>query len=443
MSGASKAIRSGPMRIALVVSLCALPASALAQPMDLYGFNPRAVAMAGVQAASDGNFTATYYNPALLRGGEAGVGFNWGDPSLSITQTGSALPNQTLTAQRPVDYAGLTFGAAVPLGGLLKDKVTLGLGAYVPARHVFRSHVFDEGTAYFLRYDSAPERLQLSLGASVRPLEWLSLGAGLQISSDYGGSADFSAVLGTTSPGGIIRRNLNSDVTGAFGPVAGIAVGPFRGVRIFGFWRGELKTQFTQPINVDLGTFGTLTVQVHGITQYSPHVGGLGGSIALLDDRLLLAADVGVEGWSATPPLVPQISIALPQTLQDLGYNRAVVSRDIEMKFSDIVVPRFGAEWRQGPRLKVRAGYFYRPTAVPDQTGRTNFLDADAHVMSLGAGFSFDDPLQMAHALTLDAAAQFTALTGREVVKTGTFSNPNYKFGGTQLDLGIAAKYEF
>ena len=66
------------MKALLLATLWALPA--IAQPMDLYGFNPRAVAMAGVQAASDGNFTASYYNPALLRGGEVGLGFL--DPGL-------------------------------------------------------------------------------------------------------------------------------------------------------------------------------------------------------------------------------------------------------------------------------------------------------------------------------------------------------------------------
>ena len=433
------------MRI-LTALLFALPAVAVAQPMDLYGFNPRAVAMAGVQAASYGNFTAAYYNPALLRGGEAGLGFNWGDPLVSINQIGTALPNQQLSAQRPVDYAGLTFGAAVPLGGLLKHKVTLGLGVYAPVRHVFRSHLIDEGTGYFLRYDSAPERLQLSLSVAVHPLRWLSVGAGVQVSSDYGGAADFSAVLGPmTTPGKIIRRRLDSDVIGAAGPVAGVALGPFEGVRVFGFWRGQLKTQFTQPINVDLGTFGSLDVTVTGITQYSPHVGGLGGSISVLKDRLLIAVDFAYEGWSTTPQLVPVITINLPQTLQDLAFNKVVLSPAVAMNFRDTVVSRLGVEWRQGERLKLRGGYFFRPTPVPPQTGRSNFLDADAHVLSLGAGWSFDDPLQMASALTIDAAAQVTVLAGREVVKDKMVpnKNPDYSFGGTHLDLAVAVKYEF
>jgi long-chain fatty acid transport protein len=428
------------MRTLLVV--LAFPAVAAAQPMDLYGFNPRAVAMAGVEAASDGNFTAAYYNPALLKGGEVGIGFNWGSPSMSIQQTGTALPNQELSAQRPVDYAGITVGAAVPLDGLLKGKATVGLAVYSPIRHVFRSHLIDEGTAYFLRYDSAPERLQLSLSAAVHPLSWLSVGAGFQVSSNYGGAADFSAVLGTTGPGRVIRRRLDSDVIGAAGPIVGVAAGPFKTVRIFGFWRGELKTEFTQPINVDLGTFGSLDVSVRGITQYSPHVGGLGASVTLFGDRLLLAADVAYEAWSTTPQLVPVITINLPQTLQDLAFNARVDSRTLEMNFSDIVVLRLGAEWRQGGRLKLRAGYFYRPTMIPPQTGKSNFLDSNAHVVSLGAGWSFDDPLKMAEAITVDLAGQVTALEGGTVVKDGPNNNPNYTFGGTHVDLGIAVKYE-
>src|SRR5690242_3850161 len=113
------------------------------------------------------------------------------------------------------------------------------------------------------------------------------------------------------------------------------------------------------------------------------------------------------------------------------------------MGFSDIVVPRAGAEWRPLERLALRLGYLLRPTPVPDQTGRTNFLDSMAHLVSLGGGWSFDDPLKMARALTVDAAAQLTILQDRAVVKSGANKNPNYHFGGTHLALSLALKYEF
>ncbi len=430
------------MRLALVCLLLSASA-AFAQPMDLYGFTPRPVAMAGVQAAAQHDFTASYYNPALLDTGSVGVGFGWGAPSTFVHQTADAVGSQQLRAQKPVDYSGLALGAAIPLTGRLKNRVTLGFAVYVPTRHVFRSHAIDEATAYFLRYDNAPERFQLSFSASVRPFEWLSLGAGLQVSSDYTGSADFTAVLGTTMPGRVTQRSLGSEVFGAFAPVAGVAVGPFKHVRVLGYWRGEMKASYTQPINVDLGTFGALTVNVNGITEYAPHQAGLGVAVDLLGGKLELGADLGWEHWSATPTLVPDITIDLPQTLHDLGFDKQVVSRPVEMGFRDTWVPRVGAEWRALDRLKLRAGYAFRPSPVPPQTSLTNFLDSDSHLLSLGGGWTFDDPLQMAKGLTLDGAAQLTLMSPREVNKVGNNKNPNYRFGGSALYLGVAARYDF
>jgi long-subunit fatty acid transport protein len=423
-------------RSLFVATLFALPA--FAQPMDLYGFTPRSIAMGGVQASADGDYSAAYYNPALLSRGAVGIGFNWGDPNMSITP---ATSTPQLSAQTPVDYAGLTLGAAIPLIGLLKDKVTLGFDIYLPVRHVFRSHIIDEGTAYFLRYDNAPERFQLSMGLDVRPVEWLSIGGGAQVLSNYGGSAEFDAVLGMNMPGGIIRRRLDSEVLGVFAPVAGLAVGPFKGFKVMAYWRGEMVTTFNQPINVDLGTFGSLDVQVNGVTSYSPHVVGLGVSYTGLGDRLTVGADLAWEHWSAIPQLVPDIHIDLPQTLIDLGFNGQVVSRQVTMGFSDTWVPRLGAEYRPLDRLAVRLGYVLRPTPVPDQSGRTNFLDSTAHLASFGGGWTFDDPLKMARALVVDAAVQMTFLTPREVVKSGPNNNPNYSFGGSQLVLSLAVKY--
>jgi long-chain fatty acid transport protein len=435
------------MRALLVAVVLSSPA--WAQPMDLYGFSPRSVAMGGVQAAADGQASAAYYNPALLGRGSVGVGYNWGRPFTFIEETAAPTMGQMLTARQPVDYSGITFDAAVPLQGLLEGKAFIGFDLYVPVRHVFRAHIIDDNTAWFLRYDNAPERFQIALSAGARPVPWLSVGGGVQVLSNYGGYAEFEAVLGTMTPGRVIRRRLDSEVLGVFAPVVGLAVGPFdslpgeplRSLKLSGFWRGEMKTTFEQPIAVDLGTFGALDVLVKGVTEFSPHTFGVGLSSTLLDGKLLVAADLGFERWSVTPPLVPDIHIDLPQTLKDLGFNGEVESRDVEMGFADVWVPRLGVEWRPVERLAVRAGYVYRPTPAPDQSGRTNFLDSTAHLMSLGGAWTFDDPLRMAKGLTVEGAAQLTALNGRAVEKQGNNVNPNYRFGGSHLALAVAVRY--
>jgi long-subunit fatty acid transport protein len=166
-------------------------------------------------------------------------------------------------------------------------------------------------------------------------------------------------------------------------------------------------------------------------------------AIDLLEGKLSLGVDGAWEHWSATPALVPDITIILPKTLTDLGFNKTVVSKTIDMGFSDTFVARIGAEYLMLERLRLRAGYVYRPTPTPAQTGQTNFLDTDAHLISVGAGWTFDDPLQMAKSLSVDGAAQLTLLTPTDVNKVGNNKNPNYRYGGSAWFFGGAVRYDF
>ena len=417
--------------------------AARAQPMDVYGFNPRSLAMGGVQAASAKDFSAVYYNPALLREASFGLGVAYSRPFVGATATAEPQAWQTpVDPQLPPDYLGITTGFAVSVGGVLRGRLTAGVAAYIPKGHVFRSRLFDESTPTFYRYDSPPERLQLVLGLSARPVEWLSLGAGAQVLSNYGGVSTITANLGTTGPGHVVDRTLDSEVTGEASPVVGLAVGPFHGAQVLATWRGEHKTNFTMPIGVNMGAFGSIDVSVEGVMHYSPNTVVLGATTKLLSGRLELAADVDYQQWSKAPPPVAVVNFTLPETLVSLGFNRDVVSRPVDMGFVDTFTPRLGAEWTPTDAYAVRLGYCFRPTMVPDQTGRSNFLDSNAHLVSAGVGVAFEDPLGWAKRLWLEGAAQWTLLSQRQVTKQGVNATPDYRFGGSLLDLTVAARYE-
>lgn len=416
--------------------------SGFAQPMDLYGFTPRSIAMGNTQAASDGTFAAAYFNPALLREADVGVGFSSATPSTWITALEEPTDRQQLDAKQPVDYQGATLGFTVPMRGKLRGKASIGFALYAPVRHLFRSHLLDETTAAFTRYDNGPERFQLALSLGVHPVEKLSVGVGLQVLPTIGGGAAFEAILGNrTLPGRVIQRRLDLDVVAAAAPLVGIAAGPFRGVRLYGFWRGELRTRAALPVTLELGDFGRADVSLEGTLHFAPHQAGLGASVTLLHDKLVLGLDAQWEHWSAAPAPVATIEATLPDTFAALGFNTSILSRELSAGYSDTIVPRIGAElthraWR------FRAGYLFRPTPVPAQTGRSNFLDSHAHLASLGAGYAFDDPLEMANALHLDAAVQGTFFHTREVRKEGTSATPNFAFGGSHWLFNVALRYE-
>ncbi len=92
------------------VTLCLLllPSFALAQPMDLFGSGPKSIAMGGVQIAADDDYTAAYYNPALLWHGSVGFGINYTAPSFNVQATAEPVGEQALLWRKPVDYTGVT-----------------------------------------------------------------------------------------------------------------------------------------------------------------------------------------------------------------------------------------------------------------------------------------------------------------------------------------------
>ena len=434
---AGRAVRA----LAAVVALLGVP-TAQAQSFSLYGVTPRSIGLGGAQGASQGDYAATFYNPALLDRGDVGFSFHWQKPFLSVAKLDPSSP-QELNAVLPPDFAGWSVGFAAPLFGLLKDKATVGLAVYIPHRQVFRTRMIDESTPYFLRYDNAPARIQIAAGFSARPWRWVSIGAGAQVMSDYGGEAVFTARLPSAGTGVVLRRNLSSEVAGVAAPTVGLALGPWAGVRGFLVWRGELKAIYALPITVDLEDFGALDVMVNGVSHYAPHALSGGASVRLWDEKLLLTADVTWEHWSAVPPLVADIDIHLAGTLALVTPTPDVSSRDIAMDFSDTVTARLAGELFVHPRVPLRLAYGLRMTPTPPQTGRTNFLDTTTHLLSLGSGYVFDDPLQMAKGLALEASAQLAILPGQDVVKSGPNNNPDYRFGGAVLALAVGARYQF
>jgi long-chain fatty acid transport protein len=129
--------------------------------------------------------------------------------------------------------------------------------------------------------------------------------------------------------------------------------------------------------------------------------------------------------------------------------------------FEDRLVPRLGAEYVLGfgarrkvsgsdvelplVQIPVRAGYAYERSPVPDQTGRTNFVDADRHTVSLGAGLTLNAPGKiLAGTLRLDAHAALSILPERVITK----ANPSdfigdFRADGTMINVGATLGASF
>jgi hypothetical protein len=441
-----------------------VPTAASAQEFDLFGFNPRAVSMGGVQAAADGDFTAAYYNPALLHGASVGVGYTYEQPFFKETTLGPPTFGVS-SVHKLTDAEGYTFGFSVPLGGVVHDWVTLGFGGYLPSAGLYSARLIDDGSGVFYRYENAPDQFQLFAGASLRPLPWLSVGAGAQVFGNVGGSNNFVAQLGPSSPpvnGNIASSELVSNTSGAAAPVVGVALGPVYGVRLYASWRGRAAASYTEPIEVTLEPqgIGNLSVSVHGTYHFTPDEVDVGVSWELLHGRLLLALDVDYEAWSEAPPPLAFIGVGLPPALS-LAYDASINQQSLcvappgasgqcsttQVGFTDIVYPRFGAEWRATDRFSVRGGYLFQPSFIPHQVAvpfaNATLLDSDTHVLSAGVGYALNDPLKLAHRLVIEAAVQLAVAMPRTYEEDNDSGKLTYQTSGVTLATPISLRYDF
>jgi len=103
----------------------------------------------------------------------------------------------------------------------------------------------------------------------------------------------------------------------------------------------------------------------------------LGGGIAYTGfENLLLTADISWTQWSAWDVIEIELADGTPA--------------DLETKWEDGVRFSAGLEYKVMDPLKIRAGYYTEPTAIPDQTLSITIPDINRrHAINIGASYCF------------------------------------------------------
>ena len=101
----------------------------------------------------------------------------------------------------------------------------------------------------------------------------------------------------------------------------------------------------------------------------------VGVEVEVVEDFLWVEVDYKWTGWSTL------------DTLEIDFKDPTVADREIDFDWEDVHMVMVGAEVQATEWLRLRAGYFYDTTPVPDRTLGPRLPDADRHGMSVGAGF--------------------------------------------------------
>ena len=169
----------------LAVATAVMPSHA--SIFDTYGKGARGTALGGSLVALSATYEAVYYNPANLLAKKAnhlGISVSGVFPMLSLEPSA---PDASFQPLLPSLNGGLTLGISVPFGGVLKNKVGLGVTFFHPLGKVTRVESIDPATPYFYRYQSLPSKFILAAALAAEPVPWLRFGIGTQVLAELGG----------------------------------------------------------------------------------------------------------------------------------------------------------------------------------------------------------------------------------------------------------------
>ena len=211
-----------------------------ADMFDLYGFQPRAAAMAGSHTAVADDFTAVFYNPAglsLNRRVVTGAGYLVASPALDV-QLENPVEGLSTPVEPPIMH-GLTVGALFPLGAALDDRIAIGFGIFLPSGYMARGEMLDPRTPQFYRYQNAPQKMSVLSGAAVEITSWLHAGIALHMLSDITGEIDLSLDLPNVQVRpGVVQVNVPAKAS----PIGGVLLIPLPGLRVGASYRQAIQS---------------------------------------------------------------------------------------------------------------------------------------------------------------------------------------------------------
>lgn len=405
--------------------------------------------MGGAHTAMSEDFTAVYYNPAGLTAASEpgfGIGFMLSRPQLSLEFDKS---ERAIAELEPPGSDGVTFGAVFPLGGAaVRNRVVMGLGLNVPTSSLLNGQALDPAIPHWYMYQALPRRIVASLGLGVLPLDWVSLGLGVQFLAGVEGQLDYELDV---VAGRLVRKTVTFDIVPNAAPILGLELRPLQGLRIGISYRASIESDVDLPVEFVATGIAELEILTAFQVQYTPHQLSVGASYAWAELDLKLAADLTWAMWSLAPD--PSVASSIDvggELFAGTGFDQILDApapgqeRNVDLAFRDIWVLRLGAERALG-MFSVRAGYAIRPSPAPLQTSGTNYVDVTTHQVSLGGGVRFLDPLQiLANPLTVDVAAALLYAPNRRYEKVDA-QDPvgGYDASGVIWVLGLALRYEF
>jgi long-subunit fatty acid transport protein len=371
--------------------LVLLAATAHASGPDLYGLSPRSGALAGAGVADGDGWDQVYTNPAGLADAHR--------RTLTLGYTG---------ARDRLFLDGQTHGVAgsnaillgvvlpIPFGGVLKDRVTLGLGFYLPTAFVTRASAPYPDVPRLPLLDARAQVVSVMVAGGFHLHDRVDVGVGVLALAALVGN-----ITVTEDAAGNSSTTSNQELVTKLSPVVGVRVRATPWLRLGLVYRGQSSAQYDVKIVASLGKsipIAIPTLDIAGTAQFDPHQ--LHAEAAFAVRWATIMVGLGWKHWSDFPLPAKNPTTGTPPQAQP--------------GFHDTVVPRLAVEAKKalpyGLKVVGRLGYAYEESPQAAHT-QSVYVDADRHILGAGAGLGW---IRGKLGLHLDAFAEWQRLARAE-----------------------------
>lgn len=456
-----------PLLLALALAWLGTLATsrASAQPMDTYGIGSRSIAMGGAVTADVSDFSANYYNPAgLVRGDQLRLSIGWYGAIHDLNVDGRSSNVDPLH--------GAVMGLVVP-GHIGDFRFAFGLAVHLPDDAVSRTRSLPHAQPRWELYDNRGHRTYLATHVAIRPFDWLLIGGGISFLSTSTNELTLRGDLNITRPTmSHLESSLSANLTTIRYPQVGIQVIPIPELSFGLVYRGQFALNNTliaeagcarddpgcahpaQFSGVGSPFRGYFDLFTQSVNAFVPQQLSLGASWSITPEFRMNLELTWVNWSSYVSPIGTSritLEIDLPDSLRDMIRVPSAIAgtSPVAANFSDRFVPRIGAEGLafqdSHVAVRLRGGFFYEQTPVPDQTGMTTLIDTDRWVWTAGLGLALIDlrPL-LDGSLSFDLHLSYAYLPSRTTRKasfvdtTGDFVAAGQMFiGGLTMELAF------
>ncbi|MCU0275616.1 MAG: outer membrane protein transport protein [Acidobacteria bacterium] len=364
------------VRLLLSIVLVAMTGmSVSANGLNLNGSGSRAMGMGGAVIAWTNDVSLFYFNPA----GAANAEGTW----ISLFET-NLLPSGTYTlAAYGIDAK--TKSKIYPAGALgfikpLSDKLTIGLGVYTPS-----------GTG--ATWDGE----QLKALSKLTAYEWESFLGVVTVSPLVAYKVSDKLALGATINLNYGMMNIKRPGVGQYEEsLHGIGFGATFGMQFKPSDKLAFGLSYKLPVSVTLKGDATMSgaasvgaATESDITRKTTLPMWLGAGVSFKPmDKLRLAFDVNWTNWKKLDKIPVEFSDAKWTQYMSVPALKPAFDQNLDLKWTDCIQVRVGAEYMFCESWAVRLGYMRDPSPAPLETMNILLPQIPYNMFTVGAGYT-------------------------------------------------------